>query len=151
MIKTRDRGNENGEMMFKKLLSSTVVALQIVFFFLSSSAHAAEVLKKVENEKVCMVTDMHFGKKQIPVIQNGKTYYGCCENCKETLAKEVKARTAIDPVSGKSVDKATAYIVAREDNSVLYFENEKTFKQFSSKALSKPATDHSKHEDHAHH
>lgn len=123
----------------------------MVLAFFSPPVHSAEILKKVDNEKVCMVTDMLFGKKQIPVTHQGKTYYGCCANCKETLTKDSKARTAIDPVSGKSVDKAVAFIAAREDNSVLYFENENTFKQFSKKAFPKPAGDHSKHEGHTHH
>ncbi len=123
----------------------------MVFAFLALPAYAAESLKKVENEKVCMVTDMHFGKKQIPVAHRGKTYYGCCENCKATLSKDSKARTATDPVTGKSVDKATAYIVAREDNSVLYFENEKTFKKYADQVSSKPTVDHSQHQDHSNH
>ena len=92
---------------------------------------AAENLKVVENEKVCMVTDMHFGKKQIPVTVSEKTYYGCCQNCKATLTNDAKARTATDPVSGKPVDKAKAVIAALADNSVLYFENKKNFEEYS--------------------
>ena len=94
----------------------------------------AEKLTKVENEKVCMVTDMYFAKKQIPVDVEKKTYYGCCNNCKATLANDTKARTAVDPVSGKSVDKATAVIAVRSDNSVIYFENEKNMKAYQAKA-----------------
>lgn len=123
--------------MIQKLAIKTALAFTLALSFFTTAAIAAGILKKVDNEKVCMVTDMYFGKKQIPVTHQGKTYFGCCENCKETLAKEPKARTAIDPISGKSVDKATAYIVAREDNSVLYFENEKTFKRFSEGTSSK--------------
>ncbi|RYZ75659.1 MAG: TRASH domain-containing protein [Proteobacteria bacterium] len=80
-----------------------------------------------------MVTDMYFAKKQIPVSHDGKTYYGCCENCKETLAKDSRARSAIDPVSGKPVDKAKAVIAVKADNSVIYFENKKTFEKFAAK------------------
>ncbi len=95
------------------------------------SLYAAEALKVVENKKVCMVTDMYFAKPQIPVAHDGKTYYGCCPNCKETLAKDAKARQAIDPVSNKPVDKAKAVIAAREDDTVLYFESMKTFETYS--------------------
>lgn len=104
------------------------VAFSAVLYF--TPAQAAETLSIVENEKVCMVTDMHFPKKQIPVSHEGKTYYGCCENCKETLAKDSKARAAIDPVSGKPVDKAKAIIAARADHSVVYFESKKNFETY---------------------
>lgn len=109
-------------------------ALVLVTFFVSTHAFAGEKLTIVENEKVCMVTDMYFGKKQIPVTQSGKTYYGCCENCKETLTKDARARTAVDPVSGKPVDKAKAVIAVKSDNSVLYFENKKNVETFASKS-----------------
>lgn len=100
-------------------------------FLISFAAPAAEKLTVVPNEKVCMVTDMLFPKKQIPVTHAGKTYYGCCENCKKTLAEDAKARVATDPVTGKPVDKATAVIAAREDGSVMYFESQKTFQKYS--------------------
>ncbi len=92
-------------------------------FLIAHPVQAAETLKLVDNPNVCMVTDMHFGKKQIPVAHAGKTYYGCCENCKKTLTEDPKARVARDPVSGKPVDKALAIIGSRADNSVVYFES----------------------------
>ncbi len=129
-----------------KLKSLSAFAVMFAVLLSSSLASAAEALKVVENENVCMVTDMHFGKKQIPVTYQGQTYYGCCENCKETLSKDAKTRSAVDPVSGKSVDKAKAVIAMRSDNSVLYFESKKTFEQYSEKQKS-PAKAH----DHSHH
>ncbi len=122
-----------------------VVVLLVAPF---SFAAAAEDLRVVENEKVCMVTDMLFGKKQIPVTHAGKTYFGCCQNCKKTLSEDAAARNAIDPVTGKTVDKATAVIAARADNSVLYFENRKSFEAYAKKSVgaAKPSTsDHSGH------
>jgi YHS domain-containing protein len=86
--------------------------------------------KKVSNEKVCMVTDMLFAKKQIPIEVKGKTYYGCCENCKERLGKDAEVRKAIDPVSGKAVDKATASIAAGPEGDVAYFENDTNMNTF---------------------
>ena len=61
---------------------------------------------------------------------DGKRYYGCCAMCKERLARDPRARTAVDPVSGKEVDKATALIAKRADGSVLYFENEANLKKY---------------------
>ena len=102
----------------------------------SAPAPAAGVqtasLRKIEDpKKVCMVNNTVFEKDQIPVQVSGKTYYGCCEMCKERLAKDAAARTGTDPVTGKPVDKATAIIAALEDGSVLYFESEKTLEQYS--------------------
>ena len=118
-------------MNFKNILSIFLMTLAVGLF--GTTSIAAESLKIVENEKVCMVTDMHFAKKQIPVEVEGKTYFGCCQNCKATLSKDATARTATDPISGKSVDKAKAVIAARSDNSVVYFENEKNFKEYLKK------------------
>ena len=101
--------------------------LPLIFTF---SVGAKEDLKVVENEKVCMVTDMYFAKKQIPVTVESKTYYGCCENCKATLSNDAKARISVDPVSKKPVDKATAVIATRSDNSVIYFENKKNLEKY---------------------
>lgn len=89
-------------------------------------------LKKVEAKKVCMVNNKVFDKDQIPVPVEGRTYFGCCEMCKERLAKDPQARTAVDPATGKQVDKATAFIAALPDGSVLYFENEASFKRYAS-------------------
>lgn len=50
--------------------------------------------------------------------------------CKERLTKDASARTATDPVSGKSVDKAVAIIGKAPDGSVYYFENEGNMKQY---------------------
>ena len=85
----------------------------------------------VPNDEVCMVNNAYMGKKQLEVKHDGKTYYGCCENCKKTLAEDPSARTAFDPISKKMVDKATAIIGARPDGSVVYFENKSTFKQYT--------------------
>ena len=93
-------------------------------------AAASPALQRVETKKVCMVNNQVFEKDQIPVTVEGKTYYGCCEMCKERLSKDAAIRSAVDPVSGKPVDKATAVIGALPDGKVLYFESETTFGQY---------------------
>jgi YHS domain-containing protein len=97
----------------------------------TSTESAKPALQRVETKKVCMVNNQVFEKDQIPASVQGKTYYGCCEMCKERLAKDAAARTGIDPVTGKPVDKATAVIAALPDGKVLYFESEKTFEQYT--------------------
>lgn len=88
-------------------------------------------LKKVETKTVCMVNEQAMGKDQIPVEVDGKTYYGCCEMCKKALANNAEKRVAVDPVSGKQVDKATAVIAAQEDGRVFYFENDENLLKYN--------------------
>ncbi|MGH7884082.1 MAG: hypothetical protein ACRENO_00145 [Thermodesulfobacteriota bacterium] len=87
-------------------------------------------LKQVESKYVCMVTDKVFNKEQIPVEVEGKTYYGCCEMCKGNLENDPSIRAAIDPVSGKSVDKALSAIGATSEGNIYYFENTNNLQNF---------------------
>jgi len=80
--------------------------------------------------QVCMVNDQFMGKPQIPVEVEGRTYFGCCAMCKEKLEKQLEARTAQDPVTGETVDKAKAVIVKDAGGKVLYFASEDTLKRF---------------------
>lgn len=100
----------------------------------ATSGANPEPIRKVETKLVCMINDQVFARDQIPVAVNGKTYYGCCDMCKERLAKDAAAREAVDPVSGKKVDKATAVIGALADGTVLYFESDKTFEAYQKRA-----------------
>jgi YHS domain-containing protein len=88
-------------------------------------------LKKVEPKTVCMINEQAMGKDQIPVEVDGKTYYGCCEMCKRALAEKAEKRVAVDPVTGKQVDKATAVIAAQEDGRVFYFESDETLAKYN--------------------
>ena len=76
-----------------------IIAQMLMGFglLLGATSFASETWKVVPNKEVCMVTNMHFGKVQIPVEKAGKTYYGCCENCKATIQNDAKSRVAIDP------------------------------------------------------
>lgn len=87
---------------------------------------------KIPSNLVCMVNNAYMAKKQIPVEFEGKTYYGCCNMCVDKINNNREVRYAIDPVTGKEVDKATAFIAlaANSSEDVLYFESEETFKNF---------------------
>lgn len=102
-----------------------------------TSVASSAALRPIERRFVCMVNDAVFEREQIPVEVDGKTYYGCCPMCKERLATDAEARTAIDPVSGDSVDKAMAVIAARPDGTVLYFESESTLARFTASGASR--------------
>lgn len=93
-------------------------------------------LTRVPTHYVCMVNDQFFGKDQIPVEVEGRTYYGCCAGCEKTIRENAGIRVAIDPVSGRIVDKATATIGALPDGGVYYFENEKNMKRYRTAARS---------------
>lgn len=94
---------------------------------------AAAGLKKVESKFVCMINNQEMDREQIPVEVDGKTYFGCCAMCKERLAKDADSRKAVDPVSGKEVDKAKAVIGADARGDVFYFENEKNLEAYNAK------------------
>jgi YHS domain-containing protein len=79
---------------------------------------------------VCMVNNQYMGKTQIPVEVGGKTYFGCCENCKAKLRDDPQARTAQDPVTGEDVDKASALLAHDASGQVLYFANEGTYRRY---------------------
>jgi YHS domain-containing protein len=88
----------------------------------------AASLRRVPSEQVCMRSNrFQQNRPQISTEVDGHTYFGCCAGCAKGLQNDAAARTAKDPVSGHSVDKATAVIGARPDGSVVYFESEETF------------------------
>lgn len=84
----------------------------------------AGALTRVEPNLVCMINNQFMGTPQIAVDVEGTTYYGCCEMCKTKLANDPSSRSAIDPVSGSTVDKAHAVIGKTETGAVVYFESE---------------------------
>ena len=78
---------------------------------------------------VCMVNDRFMGSAQIPVVVEGKTYYGCCKMCEKRLHDEPSVRSAIDPISHEQVDKASAVLAQDKSGNVLYFASESTLKR----------------------
>lgn len=121
------------------------VLLSLVLFSVSlawaeSSDDTAPALVKVEHRYVCMVNNQLFPNEQIPVEVEDKTYYGCCEMCKERLNQQADSRVAVDPVSGKTVDKATCVIGALPDGKVFYFENDDNLETYRSELESSAAS-----------
>ncbi|HLL25417.1 MAG TPA: TRASH domain-containing protein [Kofleriaceae bacterium] len=101
----------------------------------ASRAPAATVLpagmtRVADPSQVCMVNDQFMGRPQIPVEVEGRTYYGCCPDCKTKLDQQPAIRTAADPVSGEAVDKAKAIIVQDATGKVLYFASEDTLRRY---------------------
>ncbi len=116
--------------MTKKATSLLLTLATSILFWGVTASGAGEDWKIVPNKQVCMVTNAHFSRPQIPVEQDNKTYYGCCENCKATIQKNATSRSATDPQSKKSVDKATAIIAANDAGEVMYFETKANFEKY---------------------
>lgn len=91
-----------------------------------------QAYEQVSNDLVCMVNDRYMGTRQIPVIVEGITYYGCCEGCVTKLKENIGGvRFATDPTSGEKADKASAEILRRKtDGSVYYFESDSSMLMF---------------------
>jgi len=87
---------------------------------------------KLKSNLVCFVNNKFMGIEQIPVEFEGKTYYGCCQDCVAKINNIREVRFAKDPLTGKEVDKALAYIVLspQGNNDVLYFESEQNYRAF---------------------
>lgn len=116
------------------VLKITRVTLSVALWVsMAGVSVAAETLPGVsvpERTRVCMMQDTLMAVPAIPLASNGKTYYGCCEMCKAKIAAEPERyKLARDPVSGATVDKATAVLLS-VDGRVLYFESDKSRDQF---------------------
>ncbi len=101
----------------------------------SSSPQVAAVLpagmtRVSDPSQVCMVNNQFMGKPQIPIAVEGRTYYGCCAMCKDRLGNDPAARTAQDPVTGETVDKASAVIIQDSTGKVQYFASEDTLRRY---------------------
>ncbi|OGP13642.1 MAG: hypothetical protein A2052_06415 [Deltaproteobacteria bacterium GWA2_54_12] len=88
-------------------------------------------LQSLKHSGVCMVQNRHGIMKMIPVEIDGKMYYGCCAGCVGKLKYNSAVRFSKDPVTGKEVDKAKAFIIGNKDGTVTYFESRETAEQFS--------------------
>jgi YHS domain-containing protein len=83
-------------------------------------------LRPVAKDEVCMVQKYFMASgKLTPVPLDGKTYWVCCQGCKNTITQDPQERWAVDPVSGRKVNKADAVLGRAPNDSVLFFENEK--------------------------
>lgn len=115
----------------KRLLLTLFLAVLAFPAMAADPAPQAESwLKPVEHKYVCMMNNAVFDKEQMAIEVEGKTYYGCCEMCKGKLQSDASARQAVDPVSGKTVDKADA-VIGEYQGVVYYFENQANFEKFA--------------------
>lgn len=89
---------------------------------------AGALVRITDPANTCMLSNRYLGeKKNVPVTVGEKTYFGCCPNCAARIGGMAQAQTAVDPLTGHTVDKATAVLARDATNRVLYFENEESF------------------------
>lgn len=118
-------------MRIRQSLSVLYVALVTLLMLQTGTVLAGqEIAKPAETSHVCMVNDAIMAKPQIPVVVDGKTYYGCCAMCAEGLKSDASLRAAKDPVTGSAVDKAKAVIGMGPKGEALYFESLETFNTY---------------------
>ncbi|HKO48890.1 MAG TPA: hypothetical protein VJV79_14255 [Polyangiaceae bacterium] len=98
------------------------------------AAATSSLTRVTDPSLVCNINNRFMGSPQIPVPVAGKTYYGCCAGCKAKLESDPGARTAVDPVTQKAVDKAQAVLGQTNTGVVLYFESEQTFASYAQKS-----------------
>lgn len=104
-------------------VSLCLIAILTLSLTEARAQNASPAVVQVEPKYVCMITDQVYSKEQIPVTVADKTYYGCCQMCESKLKSDPESRTAVDPVSGAKVDKATAIIGATPEGGIVYFES----------------------------
>ncbi len=121
----------------KKVLTAVLLGVFLLVIKLGNAQ--SETVKAdqtpLKTSYVCMVNNKYMGKEQIPVEYKDKVYYGCCQGCVKNLQNNRSVRYSVDPLTGKEVDKATAYIVMQPGKSgeVFYFESEENYKKYKVK------------------
>ncbi len=92
--------------------------------YLGWAAYPVSAQNIEDRRFVCMMQDSAQVKEGVPIVHEGKTYYGCCPMCAEKMkADPNRYMKSVDPVSKAVVDKATAYIYAH-NGTAYYFESE---------------------------
>ena len=107
-----------------------LIFIAVLFLAACSPAEPEPPLVGIKPSEVCMVNDAVMAKPQISVPFEGKIYYGCCEGCVGRLQGERAMRFSKDPLTGREVDKATAFILSGPKGEALYFESSKTARKY---------------------
>jgi YHS domain-containing protein len=111
-------------------LARCLAALAVISLVSLPILAASDELKPVSPKHICFINKTRFDRTLKSVVVDGKTYYACCDDCVAKLKEDPEARVAIDPVSGKEVDKAAAVIGVDKNGKVYFFENRENMKRF---------------------
>jgi YHS domain-containing protein len=84
-------------------------------------AESAAQVQPIERARVCLLEDMVQTRPGIEHKVDGKTYYVCCPACTQKIdAEPERYSKAHDPVTGQTVDKFTAPVVAYKDKGYFF-------------------------------
>ena len=114
----------------KRALLAALIVAALCITVPTLLAASGEKVKQVSSEFVCMINKKHFDKELTPVAVEGRTYYACCEMCIKQLKENPESRKGVDPVSGKTVDKATAAVGVDKEGNAYFFENPENLRKF---------------------
>jgi YHS domain-containing protein len=97
---------------------------------LSACFGEPKVVLVEQKSHTCMANNQLLEKPQRLVVIEGRKYFGCCEKCNERLEQNSALRIATDPITGKLVDKAEAFIGVNAAGELFYFESKSTLRKF---------------------
>ncbi len=107
----------------------------ILVFTLAAAAQE----KAADDTVTCPVSGKTVKKSEAkgPYVYNGKTYYFCCDGCKEAFIKDPEKyaqndadSTVMDPVCGMKVKKSEAKATYEYNGKTYYFCMEECLKKF---------------------
>lgn len=124
------------------VLSFGILISNIVFKNFDGSADSDKnyIVGVVPDSLVCMSDNSIKSKTTGSISFEGKTYMGCCSECRLKLFNnENNVQFAVDPFSGKKVNKSDAIVYADPVNigKVLYFESDENYLEFISLNIKK--------------
>lgn len=96
------------------------------------NAYKSYLGKEIPRNRVGMLNDQVNNEPCVAYKIDNKIYYVCCLSCGYKLQDKKQLRFAIDPYSGKKVDKSKAFIALKPNagDSVIYFESEQNLRNF---------------------
>lgn len=95
------------------------------------SAQGAYTGPVEDRSKICMMQDSVQPREGLEYKHEGKSYWLCCSMCEAKFKESPDTyANAVDPVSGKKVDKATAPIYAYQGRA-FFFESDVNLKKFA--------------------
>jgi hypothetical protein len=143
-IRKMKKQNQAWSPTEKKVLISigvTLLVFIIIWYtneaiekYAAENAYKAYIDKQVPDSMVCMVSGIVKDKSIKPIKVNGKTYWGCCDNCLMQLKNNIKnVLFAKDPFSGAMICKSWALKRLNPENKkyVLYFESDRNYELYS--------------------
>ena len=132
------RSQVKGKRVMKRAVAIRVATLLLtgVAFFLTRPASTEDAISRsgmrlADRTRVCMLQDTVQTQAGLEYEYQGKKYYLCCSGCLAAFkAGAEQYSTAVDPVTGVRVDKATAPIYAYQGRAY-FFASEESLSQFA--------------------